>query len=423
MSRSTIRIIIVLASILFIGLVTTQIIWVQRAYAISEQQAQHEIEVALNNVVKDIQRHSGDSTFLIDPVKMVGNHFYRVQINEELQPVYLERMLQTEFLNREINYDFQYSIYNCFNDSVVYSKLVSNEEDPAERQNESPNIQWENDGHYFSVFFPTLDFELWGEMKFWIASSVILLIVLVFFSYVISVILKQKRLSEIKNDFINNMTHELKTPISTIALSSEVLLQDSVGTQPERIKSYAQIIQSENRRLQTQVERVLQIARLDKESLELNKQSIDIHDLINDAVPTIGFNFESKDVQFSTSLNAEKAVVSADEMHITNILYNLLDNAAKYGGDQPKIEVRTASNDREISIFISDDGPGIPKEHQRLIFEKFYRIPTGDVHDVKGFGIGLHYVKTITEAHGGKVKLKSTAGQGATFEVRLPLEQ
>ena len=423
MSRSTIRVIIILASIIFIGLVTTQIIWVQRAYEISERQAQHEIEVALNNVVRDIQRHSGDSTFLIDPVKMVENHFYRVQINEELQPAYLENMLQTEFLNREINFDFQYSIYNCFNDSVVYSKLVTNEQDPSARQNETPSIQWENDGHYFSVFFPTLDFEIWSEMKFWIASSVILLIVLIFFSYVISVILKQKRLSEIKNDFINNMTHELKTPISTIALSSEVLLKGSTANEPKRIKNYAKIIQSENQRLQTQVERVLQIARLDKESLELNKQALDIHELISDAVPTIVFNFESKDVKFNTALNAKNSMVQADEMHITNILYNLLDNAAKYGGEAPLITIRTESNEREISIFISDDGPGIPKEHQRLVFEKFYRIPTGDVHDVKGFGIGLHYVKTITEAHGGKVKLRSAPTQGATFEIRLPLEQ
>lgn len=422
MSRSTIRIIIVLATVLFIGLVSTQIFWVKKAHDITQRQLVHEIELALIDVVKDIQRHSGDSTFLVDPVKLVSPHFFRVQINEELQPFYLESMLKTEFLNRELNFQFQYSIYNCFNDSVVFTQSVSSDMDEIQPNASEipPPIDWEDDGHYFSVYFPSLNVEVFSEMRFWVVSSIVLLAVLVFFTYVISIILRQKRLSEIKNDFINNMTHELKTPISTISLSSDVLLQKGIESQPDRLRNYARIIKNENQRLQTQVERVLQIARLDKEEMDLTKQQVDLHELIDLAVPTIEMNFQEKEIVVNTILGAEKATIYGDEMHITNILFNLLDNAAKYGGERPSIRLETKSDEKGVYVSVTDDGPGISKDQQKFIFEKFYRIPTGNVHDVKGFGLGLHYVRTITDAHGGRIKLRSKPNEGSTFEVFLP---
>ena len=420
MSRNTIRIIVALAAVLFFGLVSTQIVWVKSAYSIAERQTQHEIEKALTRVVQDIQRHNRDSTFLIDPVKLVTENFYRVQINEELQPYYLESMLKTEFLNSGLNFDFQYSIYNCFNDSVVYTQTVLNDEDAAETVATAPNMKWNDDGHYFSVFFPTLDFAILRQMKFWIGSSLFLLAVLLFFSYVISVILKQRRLSEIKNDFINNMTHELKTPISTIALSSDVLLQPETQKNPDRIQNYAQIIKTENQRLQSQVERVLQMAKLEQDDSTLNKEKIDIHEVIDLAVSTMELNYQDQEVIITTNLQATQTVVFADEMHITNILLNLIDNAAKYSGDKPEIMVSTTNKKDGIAITVKDNGPGISREHQKMIFEKFYRISTGNVHDVKGFGIGLHYVRTITEAHDGSIKLVSNKGEGSSFEIYLP---
>lgn len=420
MTRFTIRIIIVLASLLFIGLVSTQIVWVQKAYQIAEEQTHHEIELALNTVVKNIQKHSGDSTFLVDPVKLVSKNFYRVQINEELQPYYLENMLKTEFLNREINFDFQYSIYNCFNDSVVFTKTILNEEDSGPSSHLAPDMKWEDDGHYFSVFFPTVDFEVLSEMHFWIGSSSLLLMVLILFTYVITIILKQKRLSEIKNDFINNMTHELKTPISTIALSSNVLLQPGIESNPERIQNYARIIKSENERLQAQVERVLQMAKLNKENIVLNLEEVDVHEIIETTIPTLKLIFKDKNIEIESHLDEHPKLVVADEMHLSNMLYNLLDNAAKYSSDSPKISISTLFTSRGVTITVSDNGPGISKEHQKMIFEKFYRIPTGDIHDVKGFGIGLSYVKTMAEAHSGRIRLKSNLGEGATFELFLP---
>jgi len=422
MSRSTIRIIILLASALFIGLVTTQIFWVKKAYEITQNQTQHEIELALVNVVQDIKKHTEDSTFLVDPVNMVSPNFFRVQINEELQPFYLESLLQTEFLNREINYKFQYSIYNCFNDSIVYTKVVGSSKNKSNEAEISvpPAVKWDNDNHYFSVFFPSLDFEIISQMRFWVISSIVLIAVLIFFAYVINVILRQKKLSEIKNDFINNMTHELKTPISTIALASDVLMQNGIETNPEKLKNYARIIKDENQRLQNQVERVLQIARLEKDELEMNKQQFDLHELIELAVPTIEKNFAEKELKISVNLKATNAMLRGDEMHITNVIFNLLDNAAKYGGASPEIDIETHQTEKGIFLSVSDKGPGIAKEQQKDIFEKFYRISTGNVHDVKGFGLGLHYVRTIVDAHEGKIKLNSKVGEGSQFELFFP---
>lgn len=216
------------------------------------------------------------------------------------------------------------------------------------------------------------------------------------------------------------MTHELKTPISTIALSSDVLLNPKVIENPERLMAYAKIIKTENQRLQNQVERVLQVARLEKEEIELRKKPCNIHELIELAVPTIRLNFEDNKIQIRTHLNAEPHFVNADEMHLTNIIYNLLDNAAKYSDKHPIINLATESVKNGVVITIKDNGPGIEKEYQKMIFEKFFRIPTGNIHNVKGFGLGLHYVKSIAEAHNGWVKVKSKMGEGSTFEVFIP---
>ena len=216
------------------------------------------------------------------------------------------------------------------------------------------------------------------------------------------------------------MTHELKTPISTIALASDVLMQNGIETNPEKLKNYARIIKDENQRLQNQVERVLQIARLEKDELEMNKQQFDLHELIELAVPTIEMNFAEKELKISVNLKATNAMLRGDEMHITNVIFNLLDNAAKYGGASPEIDIETHQTEKGIFLSVSDKGPGIAKEQQKDIFEKFYRISTGNVHDVKGFGLGLHYVRTIVDAHEGKIKLNSKVGEGSQFELFFP---
>jgi two-component system phosphate regulon sensor histidine kinase PhoR len=236
----------------------------------------------------------------------------------------------------------------------------------------------------------------------------------------LAVILRQKRLSEIKTDFINNMTHELKTPIATIALSSEMLLRNDFSNDEEKLKRYAGIIHKENKRLETQVERVLNVAKLDKEHLVLSKEIMDIHELLEEAQENINFNQSEQGVKVELNLNADSGEINADPVHITNVIYNLLDNAVKYCETIPEIKVITRTDKKGIIIEFTDNGIGMKREEHKLIFDKFYRIPTGNLHNVKGFGLGLYYVRLIIQEHVGTIDVKSQVGKGTTFTIWLP---
>jgi len=228
-------------------------------------------------------------------------------------------------------------------------------------------------------------------------------------------------LSEIKTDFINNMTHELKTPISTIGLSSETLMTGDFSNDPDKLRRYAGIIYKENKRLELQVERVLNVAKLDKDQIVLKKEEIDVHELIEEARENFEFNQHEHGGTIKLDLQASHYCIQADTVHFTNVIYNLLDNAVKYCDKQPQITIHTRDDKRGLLIEISDNGIGIRKEDQKLIFDKFYRVPTGNLHNVKGFGLGLYYVKLMIEAHKGWLDLKSVPGKGSTFTILLPL--
>jgi two-component system phosphate regulon sensor histidine kinase PhoR len=216
------------------------------------------------------------------------------------------------------------------------------------------------------------------------------------------------------------MTHELKTPIATIALSSEMLLRNDFSNDEEKLKRYAGIIHKENKRLETQVERVLNVAKLDKEHLVLSKEIMDIHELLEEAQENINFNQSEQGVKVELNLNAESGEINADPVHITNVIYNLLDNAVKYCETIPEIKVTTKTDKKGIIIEFTDNGIGMKREELKMIFDKFYRIPTGNLHNVKGFGLGLYYVRLIIQEHGGTIDVKSQVGKGTTFTIWLP---
>ena len=420
MNRSTIRFVIGLSVMLLIGLVSTQIYWVRNAYQLQESQINYDITQALKRVAQQILLANSDSTQLYDPIEQVTPNLFKVRIRETIQPYYLETLLANEFKKEEINLLFEYHLYDCFNDSVVFKKLVQLDQQNNKFESKTPEMNWDNDAHYFSVFFPNKKSKLLEQFDFWIISSVILLFIVLFFGYTIWIILKQRRLSEVKTDFINNMTHELKTPISTISLSAKVLLKPDIINNPERLKNYASIINLENERLHQQVEKVLQIATLEKEKVDLVKEQINVHELIDQAVNTIQLIIKEKGGGVTSDLAAKNATINADRVHISNVLSNLLDNANKYTPVKPLITISTKNEKKGILISIEDNGIGIPKKALKIIFDKFYRVPKGDVHDVKGFGIGLHYVKVMIDYHKGKIEIKSELNQGTTINIYLP---
>jgi len=438
MGRRAIGTLILLATLSVVGVVVVQLLWLQQASSYRQEQvalnreqaAQLEkqfndrVVMALTTVTEQILSITKDPSDLFDAVKQERPNYFAVTINDTLHPYLLEALLLKEFSRRNIQEDFEYGIYDCFTDSIVYGNYVSFDTLDTETVTHSTLQKLDKDGHYFGVYFPNRQSTLWEEESsrwMWIFPAVVTLIVFSFFAYSVWVILRQKKLSEMKNDFIGNMTHELKTPISTIALSAEVLGDPGIVDEPDRLGEYARIIRSENERLRTQVERVLQLASMDKDSLELKREPVDMHQVVREVGASLKLPLQEKRVALDLDLGADRCTVIGDRVHLTNTLFNLLDNALKYGPGDTVVHVRSRSKGGELSVSVEDHGIGIRKEDIKHIFERFYRVHTGNVHDVKGFGLGLHYVQQIAHAHGGGIAVRSEFGKGSTFTLSLPL--
>lgn len=419
MSRNTLRIIIVLAAISIVGIVTTQVYWVSRAFDIRENQFNRDVNTALRNVANQIFEINKTPSPLNNPVNQLSTNYFVVAINGEIDVHLLEFLLTTEFEKRNITAAFEYGVYDCSNKCMVYGNFVSLEND-RRLASITDLPTWDNEGYYFGVQFPFLQASLLSQLGIWGFSSAVLLIVILFFIYTLLIILKQRRLSEVQQDFINNMTHEFKTPISTISISSEVLKEPKISTEPDRLLKYASIIQHESNRLKQQVDRVLEMARLDEKKIDLINESIDGHKLIEEAIQNSSILLNEKDGKIETHFNATESLLFGDKLHLTNALNNLIDNAIKYNQNKPKIIIRSYNKKNTFCIEIEDNGIGISPENKRRIFERFFRVHTGNIHDVKGFGLGLSYVKLIVQAHRGTIELQSVMGQGTIFKISLP---
>lgn len=418
---STIRFIVVLATLSIVGISITQVYWVKRAFDLKEDEFKRNVNTALLNVAQQIYSfadHGPAPTH--NPVKQLSTNYFVVMVNSQIDASLLEFMLRTEFDKRKIQADFEYGIYDCANEKMMYGNYVQVNDGKSKTDINKNLPKWNTQGYYFGVQFPNREAQIINQMGIWSFSSIVLLVVIVFFAYTLFVILKQKRLSEIQKDFINNMTHEFKTPIATIALSTEVLKNPDIVLQPERLLSYTTIIENENKRLKQHVERVLQMAKLDKESIELKKESVNLHEVVQEVTGGMAASIQEKQIEIELDLQAPEPAIQADKLHITNVVYNLLDNAIKYSGQDPKIWISVKQTDKHLVLEVRDNGIGVKEDDQKKIFDKFFRVPTGNVHNVKGFGLGLNYVRQIVEAHRGKITLKSHLGEGCTFRIYLP---
>lgn len=448
MKRRTVNAVVILGLLSLVSILLIQVVWIRKTEKMQEvniaiQEKEDSLNlihftgqahIALRNVLEEISTIKADSSDLYGAVKQVKSNYFSVDINEELRPYYLETLLKREFYNQSIQESFQYGIYDCFTDSIVFGNIIRFSEEsfdvPISDSSvgvTSPDMHWKKDGHYFTVYFPNVDASSDQEMNQGLDSPylyliIIVVLVLVFFGYTLMVILKQKKLSEIKTDFINNMTHELKTPISTIGLSSEMIMRSNSPEDMDKIQQYAGLIYKENKRLQNQVERVLNVAKIDKNEITLSKEAFDMHELLLEVKDNFNFNKAENGGDITLNLNASNAKINVDPVHISNVVFNLVDNAMKYCSDSPKIELTTSIDKNVFVLEIVDNGIGIKREDLKMIFDKFYRVPTGNIHNVKGFGLGLFYVKTIIDAHKGTISVKSAPQNGTRFTVKLPIE-
>jgi len=392
---------------------------VRKAFDLKANQFNADVNRALENVasrIHDINKTPIPANSLVD---QESSNYFTVMVNGPIDSNLLGFLLKNEFDRSNITADYEFGVYDCSKQCMTGGNYISptkNKIPPS--LSELPALKM--DGYYFGVRFPQIEANLISQMGIWGFSSVVMLVVIFFFAYTLFVILKQRRLSEVQKDFINNMTHEFKTPLSTIAISTGVLKDPSIIQAPERLINYATIIENETNRLKQQVERVLQMARLEKNNLTLKRETTDLHELISESVKNNTVALQKKSGKFELYLNAENSLVNIDKLHFSNVLYNLMDNAIKYCTISPTITITTSSSHHQFTLDVKDNGIGISEDNLKKIFHRFYRVPTGNLHDVKGFGLGLNYVKLVVESHGGKIMVNSKMGSGSTFTILLP---
>lgn len=360
-------------------------------------------------------------------------------IAERLDRLTLDTLLRESLAERSISLPFAYGVRSDRTSSgkpqflfATYNTDVNRMLQMGYRAVLFPNNLLDTGNHLY-VYFPTRKEFIWSQMGFTLAASALLILTILSCFYIaISTIIRQKKMADIKNDFINNMTHEFKTPISTISLAVEMAEGTGYGVvgkergdteEAGRMARYLGIIRDETRRLGSHVEKVLQMALLDRGAIKLTLVPVNLHDVVEKVLNTIGLQIEQREGELVLDFEADNEIVQADEVHLTNIVYNLVDNAIKYSPDKPHITIRTQSLSDGVSLTVTDRGLGLSKEQQGRIFETFYRVPTGNLHDVKGFGLGLSYVRKMIDAHHGRITVVSELRQGSAFEVVLPYAQ
>jgi len=443
-------IIFVLITLSLIGIIYIQINWILTMVQNKREELYSKLVYSLNAVTQELveQRAAGQGKVLRlkpgvpwrpnDPftmelmrVPLVAERFSAEDVGDKIRKAFNKVGLK--------NIRFEFSISSdlgnsglAFHPPELQSKFYLQEiQDTAGKQfiflplqaPESTDVSNTLPDEVLGVIIPDFKDIVLGEMHIMIVGAIFFtLVIIAAFYTTLNALLRQKKLSEIKNDFINNMTHEFKTPLATISLAVDALRNEKVVHDREKSAYFTGIIKEENRRMNKQVETILQASLLDRQEQQLNLKPLHAHVLIQEAMENFHLQLEGKGGRSELQLNAKNDLLEADEVHLTNIITNLIDNAVKYSRENLLIRIITHSTQKNLVIRIEDNGIGMSKETQRRIFEKFYRAHTGNLHNVKGFGLGLSYVKTIVEAHHGKIKVDSVAGKGTNFTLEFPLK-
>lgn len=384
----------------------------------AEQEAEAARELEELQIQRFIDRDKKDRIELFEEL-VTEMQVLQLPLEKRFDPLEIDSLLQQELGNHGISLPYSLEIKAKQKDTILFTSAhVGSDVQLNRYQTTLFEDQAQAESALISVAFPDKEKALMrATLPSLLASMLLYMVVVASFAYTLNAILRQKKLSELKNDFINNMTHEFKTPVSTIMLASEALREPNAGRDQERIARLAGIIYDENLRLNEHVERVLNMARMDKGDIRLNIESLNLHDLINEVVEHLQLNLQAKKQTLQLNLQAQQPIIQADAFHAKNVIQNLIDNASKYSAEGKNIRIATEQLPEGIRMRVMDEGQGMKKEQINKIFDAFYRVPTGNIHDVKGFGIGLHYVQSVLKLMHGKIAVKSEFGSGSEFSV------
>lgn len=419
MPSNSVRLVLIFGSLAICGVLLFQSYWLIETWTIKNEAFDTQVIKSLRQVavkIADINNTELPKSNLIQKT----SSSYAVNVNSAIDANILEDFLVRTFDEASLNTVFEYAVYDCANDQLAYHNLC-NLTTGQENFERSENLPRFNDLiYYFVVSFPKRDSYLINDLRSNILFSLITILAVLMFMYALWVILKQQKLTDLQKDFINNMTHEFKTPISSIKIASDYIVGES-REKNDRLQKYATIIKEQNERLNNQVEKVLNIARLEKDQFRLNIENIELVDFVDRIVAMEKIKFDEKEGQIRFDRPGAPIQIKADRLHLSNVLSNVIDNAFKYCKKTPDVVVSLRRSDDHVMLCVRDKGIGIRRENLRKIFDKFYRVSTGNVHDVKGFGLGLYYVKNICDAHDWKIDIESTEGEGTEVMIAVPI--
>jgi two-component system, OmpR family, phosphate regulon sensor histidine kinase PhoR len=411
-----IKIIVLAGLIAFISIIAIQVLWLKQAFEEEEKKFSQNIQVSLLEVANEINRYYGYTTPHANPVQKISKDYYVVNMRNDFEAKTLELLLINKFKAKGISTNFEYAIYDCETDDMLYGSYIHLDEKGTEKTSTYfPKIK--NLVYYFAVRFPDKSSFIYNSLKGWIILCVVMVIVLFIYLYAMYIILQQQKYAALQKDFINNMTHEFKTPLASILIASNFLSKnETVGTD-DKLKLYSNIIIEQGKKLDSHLEKILNVAKDDANPLQLNKETVNVPETITKAIDIIKLKYPAATINVNDT--AQQKNIQADAFHFSNIIYNFLDNSIKYCDTTPEINVDLKNEGNGLVLKVTDNGIGISPKHLKHVFEKFYRAPESKKLAVNGFGLGLYYVKKICELHGWKLKAESETGKGTVITLAM----
>ena len=415
----TLRFVILTSTVLVTIIIGVQLFWLQKVYLYEEKQFNINVSKSIRGLYDDMELVNDVSD---NEQKRVENpspdiYLLRIDCGPNLDSLWLN--LKAEFTDFDVYTDCEAAIYSMEKNAFTVEEYIDLPDSYHASGKESKVPLFKKDYSYIALFFPHRGQYILKQMLFWIASGALLLLVLIGFGASIFYLYRQKFLNETQKDFVNNFTHEFRTPLAVIKIAADVLQQDNITEKPDRLKNYAGIIVEQTSHLQAQVQRLLEIAYTDRSSLPLEKKDIDLNQLLQQAVNDLHPLIDQKNAVITTSFESPACFVNADKAYLLLAFINLIENAIKYSVT-PVITISTYAAGTDLCVAIKDNGIGIDSEHHKKIFDRFYRITQGEIHTAKGFGLGLNFVKKVIDEHGGKIEVQSELKKGSTFIVKIP---
>jgi two-component system phosphate regulon sensor histidine kinase PhoR len=412
--------IILLGLIAIISILVAQLLWTKEAFTLEQKKLSQKANIALLEVARKLYDGKDHEPSCQNPVRKISNDYYIVNIENAFEPDILEFYLRSEFKKMHITTDFEYAVYNCQSDEMVYGKYISSSEKGKEKK--AVSFPKHKDlVYYFAVRFPNETTYLFSSMRFWFILSIALILILLIYVYSIFTLLQQKKYSELQRDFINNMTHEFKTPLSSILIASKYLIEQNPIKEDKKLHTYTDIIINQINKLNNHIEQILNISKADYSPLELKKESLLIVPILEETIENIQMKYPEATIKIDSS--SAEYYVETDVFHFSNLVYNLLDNAVKYCTEKPDITIRISLENQILKLAFIDNGIGISPKNISLIFDKFYRAQNEKSNEVNGFGLGLYYVKEICNLQNWKIKAENNSQKGITITLSIPYKK